>query len=96
MAIRDNDPVVCLENELMYGTSFEMSDEALSEDFVIPIGKAKIEKEGTLCCTSCASVINHILSNLCLKCGIVDRSGITCEMKADYHIDKTADNHNNY
>jgi len=38
--------VVCLENELMYGVSFEMSDEALSEDFLIPIGKAKIERSG--------------------------------------------------
>merc|ERR1711976_770066 len=45
-AIRDDDPVVVLENELMYGTPFEMSDEALSEDFLIPIGKAKIEREG--------------------------------------------------
>jgi len=45
-AIRDNDPVVHLENELMYGVSFEVSDEALDPDFLIPIGKAKIEKEG--------------------------------------------------
>jgi len=45
-AIRDDDPVVFLENELMYGIPFDMSDEALSEDFVIPIGKAKIEREG--------------------------------------------------
>ncbi|CAH1782863.1 unnamed protein product [Owenia fusiformis] len=45
-AIRDNNPVVFLENELMYGTAFDMSDEAMSKDFTIPIGKAKIEKEG--------------------------------------------------
>lgn len=45
-AIRDDDPVVMLENELMYGTPFEMSDTALSPDFVIPIGKAKVEREG--------------------------------------------------
>ena len=38
--------VVVLENELMYGTAFEMSDEALSPDFLVPIGKAKIEREG--------------------------------------------------
>ncbi len=38
--------VVCLENELMYGVQMELSDEALSEDFLIPIGKAKIEREG--------------------------------------------------
>ena len=39
-------PVVCLENEIMYGHGFEMSDEAMSKDFLIPIGKAKIEREG--------------------------------------------------
>ncbi|XP_053605591.1 pyruvate dehydrogenase E1 component subunit beta, mitochondrial isoform X1 [Plodia interpunctella] len=52
-AIRDNDPVVMLENEMLYGVPFPMSDEALSKDFVIPIGKAKIEREGkhvTLVC----------------------------------------------
>jgi pyruvate dehydrogenase E1 component beta subunit len=38
--------VVFLENEIMYGVSFDMSDEAMSEDFLIPIGKAKIERPG--------------------------------------------------
>lgn len=46
-SIRDPNPVVFLENEIAYGESFEMSEEALSSDFVLPIGKAKIEKEGT-------------------------------------------------
>lgn len=46
-AIRDENPVIVLENELLYGTSFPMSDEAQGSDFVIPIGKAKVEKEGT-------------------------------------------------
>ena len=45
-AIRDPNPVVYLENELLYGVAFPMSDEAQAEDFVIPIGKAKVEKEG--------------------------------------------------
>jgi len=45
-AIRDDDPVVVLENEIMYGTAFDVSDEVMSPDFVIPIGKAKIEREG--------------------------------------------------
>ncbi|KAL3316612.1 Pyruvate dehydrogenase E1 component subunit beta, mitochondrial [Cichlidogyrus casuarinus] len=45
-AIRDPDPVVHLENEIVYGTTFEVSDEAMSPDFVIPIGKAKIERQG--------------------------------------------------
>lgn len=45
-AIRDPDPVVVLENELLYGTSFPVSDEVLTKDFVLPIGKAKVEREG--------------------------------------------------
>ncbi|KAI7848344.1 thiamine diphosphate-binding protein [Circinella umbellata] len=45
-AIRDPNPVVVLENELEYGVSHPMSAEALSNDFVLPIGKAKIEREG--------------------------------------------------
>lgn len=46
-AIRDPNPVVFLENEMLYGESFEMLEEALSPDFVLPIGKAKIEREGS-------------------------------------------------
>ncbi len=55
-AIADPNPVVCLENELMYGQEFEMSDEALAEDFILPIGKAKIEREGACHQLVCASV----------------------------------------
>lgn len=43
-AIRDPNPVVFLENELMYGESFEIPD---VEDYVLPIGKAKVRREGT-------------------------------------------------
>jgi pyruvate dehydrogenase E1 component beta subunit len=42
-AIRDPNPVVILENEIMYGQSFDVP---VSEDYVIPIGRAKIEREG--------------------------------------------------
>ncbi|CAG2053047.1 unnamed protein product, partial [Timema podura] len=45
-AIRDPDPVVFLENEILYGAQYPMSDEALSKDFIIPIGKAKVERPG--------------------------------------------------
>lgn len=38
--------VVMLENELLYGVPFEMSEAAMSKDFIIPIGKAKIERPG--------------------------------------------------
>ncbi|KAI5959345.1 PDB1 [Candida theae] len=46
-AIRDPNPVVFLENEIAYGESFPVSEDVLSSDFVLPIGKAKVEREGT-------------------------------------------------
>ena len=46
-AIRDPNPVVFLENELLYGVDFPVSDEAMSPDFTMEIGKAKIERAGT-------------------------------------------------
>jgi len=46
-AIRDPNPVVVLENELLYGQSFEVSENVLKNDFVLPIGKAKVEVQGS-------------------------------------------------
>lgn len=46
-AIRDPDPVCILENELLYGMSFPVSDEVLGADFTLPIGKAKVMREGS-------------------------------------------------
>jgi pyruvate dehydrogenase E1 component beta subunit len=43
-AIRDPNPVIFLENEILYGHSFDCPT---SDDFVLPIGKAKVEREGT-------------------------------------------------
>jgi pyruvate dehydrogenase E1 component beta subunit len=45
-AIRDPNPVVFLENEIMYGQPFDLSEKVLDKDFVIPIGKAKVQREG--------------------------------------------------
>lgn len=45
-SIRDPDPVVFLENEMLYGQQYPMSDEALDSNFLLPIGKAKIERAG--------------------------------------------------
>lgn len=42
-AIRDPNPVVFLEHELMYGNTFEVPD---MDDFLIPIGKAKVRRVG--------------------------------------------------
>lgn len=46
-AIRDPNPVVILEHELLYGDTFEMSEEAMSKDWLTPFGLAKVEREGT-------------------------------------------------
>jgi pyruvate dehydrogenase E1 component subunit beta len=43
-AIRDPNPVVFLEHELIYGESFDVPD---MDDWVLPIGKAKVRREGT-------------------------------------------------
>ncbi|WP_428155484.1 pyruvate dehydrogenase complex E1 component subunit beta [Brevundimonas sp.] len=42
-AIRDPNPVVFLEHEMMYGLEFDVPD---VEDYVLPIGKAKVRREG--------------------------------------------------
>jgi pyruvate dehydrogenase E1 component beta subunit len=43
-AIRSDDPVVFLENELLYGQNFEVP---AVEDYVLPIGKARVMREGS-------------------------------------------------
>ncbi|MFP5297194.1 MAG: pyruvate dehydrogenase complex E1 component subunit beta, partial [Alphaproteobacteria bacterium] len=43
-AIRDPNPVVFLEHEMMYGLEFDVPE---VEDWVLPIGKAKVRREGT-------------------------------------------------
>ena len=43
-AIRDPNPVIFLENEILYGRSFEVP---VLEDFTVPFGKAKVWRDGT-------------------------------------------------
>ncbi|XP_011704665.1 PREDICTED: pyruvate dehydrogenase E1 component subunit beta, mitochondrial-like [Wasmannia auropunctata] len=45
-AVRDPDPVIMLESELLYNIEFPVSDQAMDKDYQIPIGKAKVEKAG--------------------------------------------------
>ena len=42
-AIRSDNPVVFLENEILYGHSFDVPD---VDDFIVPLGKAKIARKG--------------------------------------------------
>merc|ERR1712151_1442799 len=44
-SIRDPNPVIFLENELMYGKTFD--DVSNDKDYIVPIGKAKVVNEGS-------------------------------------------------
>lgn len=43
-AIRDNNPVIVLEHEIMYGSSFDVPEDP---EFIVPLGKALVMREGT-------------------------------------------------
>jgi pyruvate dehydrogenase E1 component beta subunit len=43
-AIRDNNPVIFLENEILYGRSFDVPE---IEDYIVPFGKARVWRKGT-------------------------------------------------
>ena len=43
-SIRDPNPVIFLENEILYGQSFDCPTDP---DFILPIGRAKVERSGT-------------------------------------------------
>ncbi len=70
-AIRDNDPVCVMENTLLYGMTGEVPD----EEYLIPLGKADIKKEG-----SDISFIAHGRAVItCLKAAEI--------LEAEYEID---------
>uniref|UniRef100_A0A2K5C4Y3 Pyruvate dehydrogenase E1 component subunit beta n=1 Tax=Aotus nancymaae TaxID=37293 RepID=A0A2K5C4Y3_AOTNA len=76
-AIRDNNPVVVLENELMYGVPFEFPSEAQSKDFLVPIGKAKIERQGThITVVSHSRPVGHCLE----AAAVLSKEGVECEV----------------
>ncbi|MDA8707997.1 pyruvate dehydrogenase complex E1 component subunit beta [Hellea sp.] len=73
-AIRDPNPVVFLEHELMYGETFEVPD---MDDFLIPIGKAKIRREG-----ADVTIVSHSrMVGRCLEAAeILAEDGIDAEV----------------
>ncbi|XP_051148068.1 pyruvate dehydrogenase E1 component subunit beta-1, mitochondrial-like isoform X1 [Andrographis paniculata] len=76
-AIRDPDPVVFLENELLYGESFPVSDEVLDSNFCLPIGKAKIEREGKdITITAFSKMVGYALK----AADILAKDGINAEV----------------
>ncbi|CAD6264868.1 unnamed protein product [Miscanthus lutarioriparius] len=76
-AIRDPDPVVFLENELLYGESFPVSDEVLDSSFCLPIGKAKIERQGKdVTITAFSKMVGYALQ----AADILAKEGISAEV----------------
>jgi len=73
-AIRDPNPVIFLENEILYGHTFECPT---SDEFILPIGKAKIEREGT----DVTIVAFSIMVDVALKAAeILAEQGISAEV----------------
>lgn len=76
-AIRDPNPVVFLENEMMYGVSFPMSAEAMSDNYLLPIGKAKVERVGTdVTIVAHSKMVTHSLE----AADILAKEGIKAEV----------------
>merc|ERR1719221_845905 len=76
-AVRDPDPVVFLENELMYGTTFDVADDVVDSSFILPIGKAKIHRAGT----DISLVAHSIGVGFAMDAAdILAKEGISCEV----------------
>ena len=73
-AIRDPNPIIFLENEILYGQTFECPT---AEDFVLPIGKAKIERQGA----HVTIVAYSVMVGVALKAAeTLAAEGIECEV----------------
>lgn len=77
-AIRDPNPVVVLENEMMYGVNFDFDDSVMDKDFLVPIGKAKIMREGKdVTITAHAKMVHRSLEAAAV---LKEKHGIECEV----------------
>ncbi|MBX9614689.1 MAG: pyruvate dehydrogenase complex E1 component subunit beta [Caulobacteraceae bacterium] len=73
-AIRDPNPVVFLEHEMMYGIEFDVPD---VEDWLVPIGKAKVRREGTdVTITAHSRMVGFALQ----AAEQLEAEGISCEV----------------
>ncbi len=73
-AIRDDNPVLFMESEQMYGLKGEVSDE---EDFIIPIGKGKIKREGSDVTIVAHGKMYHVAVQAAAQ---LAKDGIECEI----------------
>lgn len=73
-AIRDDDPVIFIEQERMYGLKGDVPDD---DDFTIPLGKAEIRKEGT----DATIVARSLMVPLAMRAAEqLEEEGVSCEV----------------
>jgi len=73
-AIRDDDPVIFIEQERMYGNKGEVPDD---EDFTIPLGVADVKREGT----DATIVARSLMVPVALKAAEeLEKQGVSCEV----------------
>ena len=73
-AIRDDDPVIFMEQERMYGLKGEVPED---EDFIIPLGVADIKREGT----DATIIARSLMVPAALKAAeILQEQGVSCEV----------------
>ncbi|MES1919158.1 hypothetical protein MHBO_001022 [Bonamia ostreae] len=76
-AIRDDNPVLLLEHELVYGDSFPISEKALSKDFLVPFGKARIMREGENVTITASSIS---VKKALAAAAMLEKEGISTEV----------------
>ncbi|MFN2493553.1 MAG: pyruvate dehydrogenase complex E1 component subunit beta [Pyrinomonadaceae bacterium] len=73
-AIRDDDPVIFIEQERMYGNKGEVPED---EDFTVPLGVADVKREGT----DATIVARSLMVPVALKAAeLLDKEGVSCEV----------------
>jgi pyruvate dehydrogenase E1 component subunit beta len=73
-AIRDDDPVIFIEQERMYGMKGEVPED---EDFTIPLGVAEVKREGT----DATIVARSLMVPAALRAAEeLEKSGVSCEV----------------
>ena len=76
-AIRSPNPVAFLENENLYSVSFEVDEDVMDPEFVVPIGKAKIMREGTD--VTIVGYSRNVMYSL-EAAAALEKEGISCEV----------------
>src|SRR2546430_3135116 len=73
-AIRDDDPVIFIEQERMYGIKGEVPDD---DDFIVPLGVADVKREGKVA----TIVASSLMVAVALKAAeILEKQGVSCEV----------------